>query len=180
MSDPELMPFTYSSEEERPRKRKPLTKNQHLYGDDWESSSANDDNLPDVLIPIQANLKEKKFVKAETIKPIAQTEAQVHFQTPANEKEKKRVLKNTGKEKELKNQLDAKYGSKALKLLQKSGGYEIGQGIGKSNHGMLNPLNATKIEGKGGIGVADSKQIKADDIEMDLEKKVEAPEVASV
>lgn len=37
MSSHELEPFEYD-EEQAPRKRKPLSKNKHLYGDDWEES----------------------------------------------------------------------------------------------------------------------------------------------
>ena len=40
---------------------------------------------------------------------------------------------------------------KALKMLQKSSGYKIGQGIGKDNQGMLEPIEAANV-GKGGVG----------------------------
>jgi len=36
-------------------------------------------------------------------------------------------------------------------MLQKSGGYQLGQGVGKSNQGILNPIEAINV-GKGGVG----------------------------
>lgn len=51
---------------------------------------------------------------------------------------------------ELESKLTVKYG-KALKMLQKGSGYQLGQGVGKNNQGILNPLEAVNV-GKGGVG----------------------------
>ena len=64
MSQQEYMPFEYDSETER-KPRKPLTKNQHLYGDDWSEDSADRD---DDDLRVDAKLPSKsKFVVEEII-----------------------------------------------------------------------------------------------------------------
>jgi hypothetical protein len=62
-----------------------------------------------------------------------------------------------------------------------SKGYEVGQGIGKNNQGILNPVNATAKNDKSGLG--DTKAKKAVNpleqmsaktgINMDLSKREE-------
>lgn len=51
-SNQEMMPFEYDEEEDQSlkKRRKPLTKLQHLYGDDWQASSGSEapvDDIPD-------------------------------------------------------------------------------------------------------------------------------------
>ena len=63
-----------------------------------------------------------------------------------------------------------KYGKKALRMLKMSGGFDLGEGIGKDNQGILNPVEAVQQTDKGGIGfqsgsvarVADKKEINMD------------------
>ncbi len=69
---------------------------------------------------------------------------------------------------ELESKLTAKYG-KALKMLQKGSGYQLGQGVGRNNQGILNPLEAVNV-GKGGVGTQKQQAQKQDKqaIDMDL------------
>ena len=48
MSDSEVIPFEYDSEGDHKHRRKPMSKLYHLYGDDWEESSASDQQQQDV------------------------------------------------------------------------------------------------------------------------------------
>jgi hypothetical protein len=56
------------------------------------------------------------------------------------------------KEIQLEKKLEAKYGGKALKMLEKMGGYKLGQGVGKNNQGILNPIETVTVVDKGGLG----------------------------
>lgn len=48
-------------------------------------------------------------------------------------------------------------------MLQKSSGFQLGQGVGKNNQGILNPIEAVVV-GKGGVGThQDLKQKKKKD-----------------
>ena len=38
-------------------------------------------------------------------------------------------------------------------MLKKLGGFEIGQGIGKSNQGMANPIQVSSNPGQSGVGI---------------------------
>ena len=57
-----LEPFEYDQEITFKR-GKQLTKNQHLYGDDWEES----DNGRDQGLQVSASLPKSKFVESEVI-----------------------------------------------------------------------------------------------------------------
>ena len=57
-----LEPFEYDQETLQ-KKHKKLTKNQHLYGDDWEES----DNSEQQGLQLQASLPKSKFVESEVI-----------------------------------------------------------------------------------------------------------------
>ena len=86
-------------------------------------------------------------------------------------------LKKFGKEIQLEKKLEMKYGGKALKMLEKMGGYKLGEGVGKNNQGILNPIEMVIVD-KGGLGYQSTKPQKAkkpknDDIDMDIHNKVE-------
>ena len=75
--------------------------------------------------------------------------------------------------------LEQKYGGKALRMLEKMGGYKLGEGVGKHNQGILNPIETDKIVDKGGIGyqnikeISTKKKLKKDEIDMDIHNKVD-------
>ena len=49
-------------------------------------------------------------------------------------------------------------------MLQKSSGFQLGQGVGKNNQGILNPIEAVVV-GKGGVGTQQGqKQQKRKDV----------------
>ena len=48
-------------------------------------------------------------------------------------KKKEAPVKSAIKEIQLEKKLEAKYGGKALRMLEKMGGYKLGQGVGKNN-----------------------------------------------
>jgi len=71
----------------------------------------------------------------------------------------------------LEKDLTTKYG-KGQKLLEKMGGYKVGQGIGKNNQGILNPVEAVAKKDKSGLGkdglYNPLEDMKANNINMDL------------
>ena len=137
-----MEPFEYDSEEDFKQRplRKPLTKNQHLYGDDWEESNSieSDEFRGEGLPSVSSKLpKAKKFVRAEVItqpeiseipkaniKFAAAAAAPIIIDT-ASTSGMRRNKKQEIKEMELESKLTVKYG-KALKMLQKSSGYQLG------------------------------------------------------
>ena len=89
-------------------------------------------------------------------------------------KRKEAPVKSAIKEIQLEKKLEAKYGGKALRMLEKMGGYKLGQGVGKNNQGILNPIETVTVENKGGLGYtkSESKAKKAkDEIDMDIHNK---------
>ena len=78
----------------------------------------------------------------------------------------------------LEQKLEQKYGGKALKMLEKMSGYKLGQGVGKYNQGILNPIEQVAVVDKGGLGYSkpDKPSIlkKSDDIDMDIHKQEDA------
>jgi hypothetical protein len=59
-------------------------------------------------------------------------------------------------------------------MLEKMGGYKLGQGVGKNNQGILNPIEQVAVLDKGGVGHFKSEKSalkKKDDIDMDIHNK---------
>jgi hypothetical protein len=83
-----------------------LTKNQHLYGDDWEDSEPE----------IDAKLPSTTFVQADVLTPEAPAQVSIKFAPVKPKQAPKPVLKPDSKTQELESKLTQKYG-KALKML---------------------------------------------------------------
>ena len=83
------------------------------------------------------------------------------------------------KEVVLEKKLEEKYGGKALKMLEKMSGYKLGQGVGKFNQGILNPIEQVAVVDKGGLGYSKPEKPsilkkKKDDIDMDINNQEDA------
>ena len=65
--------------------------------------------------------------------------------------EQKEEIKDTAQKRKLETNLADKYG-KGLRLLQKLGGFEVGQGAGKRNQGITAPVEAVINKDKTCLG----------------------------
>ena len=66
-------------------------------------------------------------------------------------RQQKEEVKDTAQKRKLETNLEDKYG-KGLKLLQKLGGFEVGQGAGKRNQGITAPVEAVINKDKACLG----------------------------
>mmetsp|Transcript_33558 Transcript_33558/g.51604 ORF Transcript_33558/g.51604 Transcript_33558/m.51604 type:complete len:170 (+) Transcript_33558:658-1167(+) len=68
----------------------------------------------------------------------------------------RRQVPEEEKKKDIEGKLTKKYG-KGLAMLKKMGGFELGQGMGKNNQGILNPVQATSTAQMGANERGDKK-----------------------
>jgi hypothetical protein len=150
---------------------------QNLYGDDWDESLE-----PDTAKrPSLSGSAGMSFVKSKTVMGDdldgSEKAAKVKFAEPVAPSTKRKPAegdfgkktKQAVKEVQLEKKLEEKYGGKALKMLEKMGGYKLGQGVGKNNQGILNPIETMAVVDKGGVGHFKSEKVKKkDDIDMDI------------